>query len=448
MQTVFSIYQNLEKYNSTIIQVQGWVKSIRESKEITFVSLNDGSTIENLQIVFNLQKFSQSEKLSQLNFGNGLVVKGKLVLTPQRKQLCELEVQEIIFSNQTDSDYPLQKKSLPLEVVRNHPHLRTKTNYFLAMFRLRSSLTFAIHQFFQQEEFHLVTTSIITSNDTEGVGELFTLITDDDKSKNEGFFGKSAKLTVSGQLQAESLAQGLGKVYTFNPCFRAEKSHTTRHLAEFWMLEPEISFANLNDILELSEKLIKYIINYAITNNYRELEYFEKYGKKEIISKIKKITNESFQKIDYTEAVKILEKNKDKFICNKIYWGMDLQSEHEKYLCQYFDKPVFVTNYPKELKAFYMKNNADGKTVACMDLLVPEIGELIGGSAREDNYSSLKEKAKLNEDLNWYYDLRRYGYAPSAGFGLGFERLLMFLIGTENIRDTIPFPRYSKHLEF
>lgn len=272
-----------------------------------------------MQIVFNLQIFSQSKKLNQLNFGSSLAVKGKLVLTPQREQLCELEVQEIIFSNQTDSDYPLQKKSLPLEVVRNYPHLRAKTNYFSAMFRLRSSLTLAVHQFFQQERFFYVPTSIITSNDTEGVGELFTLITDDDNSKNEEFFGKSAKLTVSGQLQAEALAQGLGKVYTFNPCFRAEKSHTTRHLAEFWMLEPEIAFANLNDVLEMSEKLIKYIINYAIINNYKELEYFEKYDKKEIINKIKKIANEPFQKIEYAEAVEILTKSKDNFIYKEIY---------------------------------------------------------------------------------------------------------------------------------
>ncbi|RHZ36417.1 asparagine--tRNA ligase [endosymbiont GvMRE of Glomus versiforme] len=351
------------------------------------------------------------------------------------------------------SSSPLQKNKVPLEVVRESLHLRAKTNYFLIIFRLRHSINKAIHDFFYQEEFYYISTPIITSNDTEGAGETFNIATD----KKEFFFSKPAKLTVSGQLQAEALAQGLGRVYTFSPCFRAENSHTTRHLAEFWMVEPEMIFADLETIINLAEKMIKYVINFVLDNNSAELEYLENYdkeNKKEIINKIKKISRTSFRfkKISYNECIRILEKNKKTFAFDNIEWGMDLQSEHEKYLCQHFDNsPVFITDYPASLKAFYMKNNSDGKTVACFDLLFPRVGEMVGGSVRESNHQVLKDKAQKTgldiNNLSWYFDLRKCGYAPSGGFGLGLERLLMFLTDTENIRDVIPFPRYSQHLE-
>ncbi|MCE8159165.1 MAG: asparagine--tRNA ligase [Candidatus Moeniiplasma glomeromycotorum] len=445
--SIKEIYRSAEKLSQLEkIKVGGWVKSVRQNK---FIELNDGSCLQNLQLICppNLV-----EKIKQINFGSSLIVSGKLILTPERVQSCELQVQEIEFIRPSGENYPLQKKNFPLEVVRNFPHLRAKTNYFSTIFRLRHSISKAIHDFFHQESFYYVPTPIITSSDTEGAGELFSVTTGD----KEPFFPKTAKLTVSGQLQAEALAQGLGRVYTFAPCFRAEKSHTTRHLAEFWMVEPEMTFADLESIINLAERMIKYVVNYVLDNNSLELKYLENYdkeNKKELVEKLKKLANADFKKIDYGESIKVLEKNKKGFVFNDIKWGMDLQSEHEKYLCQHFGNlPVFVINYPVELKAFYMKNNPDGKTVAGFDLLFPEIGELIGGSMREDNYQILQEKArKIGLDinnLNWYLTLRQSGYAPSGGFGLGLERLIMLISGTENIRDTIAFPRYPKHLDF
>ncbi|MCE8168446.1 MAG: asparagine--tRNA ligase [Candidatus Moeniiplasma glomeromycotorum] len=451
--TVKEIYQRAEELSKLEkIKVGGWVKSIRESKEKIFIVLNDGSTLKSLQLIISRIGFSQPNLLEKINFATSLIISGKLILTPERVQSCELLISKIELINSTINDYPLQKQNIPLEVVRNYPHLRAKTNYFLTLFRLRHSISKAIHDFFHQEGFFYIPTPIITGSDTEGAGELFNITT----NEKEPFFPKQAKLTVSGQLQAEALAQGLGKVYTFAPCFRAEKSHTTRHLAEFWMVEPEMAFTDLSGIINLAEKMIKYIINYALKNNDPELKFLENYNKenkKEIINKLKKVASTDFKKIDYEEVVKMLEKNKENFIFNKIEWGMDLQTEHEKYLCQYFNNsPVFVLNYPAEIKAFYMKNNSDGKTVAGFDLLFPEIGELIGGSMREDNYQILQEKAqKIGLDINnlsWYFDLRKYGYAPSGGFGLGLERLIMFISGTENIRDTIAFPRFPGKLEF
>ena len=443
------IYQNSEKISQlSEINVGGWVKSIRESKEIVFITLNDGSILENLQLIISRENFPQNSLLNKINFASCLLVNGKLILTPQRKQLCELLVKRIEIINSTADDYPLQKNNIPLEVVREYPHLRAKTNYFLTIFRLRHNISKAIHDFFHQENFYYVSTPIITSSDAEGAGEFFNIIT----NQKDPFFSKEASLTVSGQLQAEALAQGLGKVYTFSPCFRAEKSHTTRHLAEFYMIEPEMTFTNLEKVINLAERLVKYVINYVVINNIKELQFFEKFNEKKLISKLQKILTSDFRKISYDESIKILEKEKNNFVFNDIKWGIDLQSEHEKYLCQYFsNQPVFVTNYPIHLKAFYMKSNSDKKTVDCFDLLFPEIGELIGGSMREDNYEILREKAlKVGLDINnlsWYLDLRRYGYAPSGGFGLGLERLIMFISGTENIRDTIAFARYAKHLE-
>jgi asparaginyl-tRNA synthetase len=455
--TIAEVYQKAQELSRLEeVKVQGWTKSsIRQDK---FVEINDGSCLKNLQLVCPPDL---AEELKKANFNSSLIANGRLVLTPKRAQSCELQIQQIEFINPTGENYPLQRKNIPLETIRNYPHLRAKTNYFLVIFRLRQTVSKAIHDFFNQRGFYWVHTPLITANDTEGAGELFTVTTRQDKQYEKDFFCKQTRLTVSGQLQAEALVQGLGKVYTFGPCFRAENSHTTRHLAEFWMVEAEIAFADLEETTNVVEGLIKHVINCVLDNNNDELEYLEnheenkeskkKETKKEIISKLKKIAGEEFKKIDYNEAIKILKKNKENFIFDNIQWGINLQSEHEKYLFQYFNRPVFVLNYPQEIKAFYMKNNLDCKTVACFDLLFPQIGEIAGGSAREDNYRILKEKAqKIGLDINnlsWYFDLRKSGYAPGAGFGLGLERLIMYISGTENIRDVIPFPRYPQHLE-
>jgi asparaginyl-tRNA synthetase len=446
--TVKDIYQNSEKLSKLEeIKVGGWVKSVREGKEIIFVIINDGTSLDNLQVIISQNKFPQNELLKKINFGASLIVSGKLILTPHLKQAYELQADKIDFVNSAAENYPFQKKNIPLDVVRNFPNLRAKTNYFLALFRLRHSISKAIHNFFDQEGFYYISTPIITGSDAEGAGEFFSL----EDNKKEPFFPKKASLTVSGQLQAEALVQGLGKVYTFSPCFRAEKSNTTRHLAEFYMIEPEMSFAELETIISLAEDLVKSVINHVLNKNIKDLNFLENYHQKELVNRLKNLLELDFKKVKYSEAIEILEKNKKSFVFNNIEWGMDLQSEHEKYLCQHFNSPVFVTNYPVELKAFYMKNNPDKKTVDCFDLLIPEIGELIGGSMREDNYEILKNKAEKigidSDNLNWYLDLRRFGYAQSGGFGLGLERLVMFISGTDNIRDTIAFPRYPKHLE-
>ena len=421
------------------IEVSGWVKATRSGK---FVKISDGSSLETLQLVFSAELASQAKAIK---LGSYLVVKGQLESTPEREQSQELKVSQICFQSSPSHDYPLQKKKLPLEVVRNYPHLRAKTNYFLSVFRLRHSISQALHDFLDQEGFYHIPTPLITSNDSEGAGATFNLTTQDKKL----FFTKPAQLTVSGQLHAEALAQGLGRVYTFAPCFRAEKSHTTRHLAEFWMVEVEIAPTDLKSLIKLTERLIKFLISTVLKKNLPELEYLENYHQKEIINPLKKVEKKEFIQLEYTQAIEILKNSKQKFVFSHLKWGIDLKAEHEKYLGQYFDNlPIFILNYPKEIKAFYMKNNPDKKTVASFDLLFPEIGELIGGSIRESDYQILKEKAQKVGDLTWYLDLRQSGYAPSGGFGLGLERLIMFLGGIENIQDTIAFPLFHHHLKF
>jgi asparaginyl-tRNA synthetase len=426
------------------LTVSGWVQSVRQNK---FLQIKDGSTLKTLQLICPPDFKSQ---LKEVKFGSYLQARGQLILTPQQAQNCELKIEKITSLNFPDQDYPLQKKKIPLEVVRNFPHLRTKTNYFLTLFRLRHSISKAIHDFFHQEGFYYVPTPIITSNDAEGAGETFTLTT---KGKKP-FFSKPAQLTVSGQLHAEALAQGLGKVYTFSPCFRAEKSHTTRHLAEFWMVEVELVPTDLTTLLKLVQNLVKFILSVVLTKCREELEHLEKYSQKEIINKLVAVDQKDFIHLDYTQVIQILKSTScPKFAFDPIAWGMDLKTEHEKFLCHYYgDQPLFITNYPPGLKAFYMKNNPDGKTVACFDLIFPEIGELVGGSMRESNLKTLQTKAKKvgidTKKLSWYLDLRRFGYAPSGGFGLGLERLIMFISGTENIQDAIAFPRFHRPLEF
>ncbi|WNE41551.1 MAG: Asparagine--tRNA ligase [Mycoplasmataceae bacterium] len=444
---------NSKKFNEKTVTLKGWIKSIRRGKNNCFITLNDGSCFESIQIFFS-NLFKQKDELNILNFGGSLEIKGILKLTPEREQKFELIAEEIIDFRSTSELYPIQKKNLPISFIRDYPQFRARTNYFLAMFRLRSEISKLINVFFQKNGFFYINTPIITSNDAEGGGESFSI---ENQNEKEKFFGKNANLTVSGQLHAEALAQGLGKVYNFSPCFRAEKSNTTRHLSEFWMIEAEATFFNLDKIIKIAEKLIKFIIKGVLKNNKPELHYFEKYSENsEIISDLENIINKKFIRISYTKCIEILKNKKNEdfnfFEFNEIFWGMDLNSEHEKYLAKHFDSPIFVTNYPIKLKAFYMKENKDKKTVECMDLLFPKIGEMIGGSAREENYQILKNKAeKLNlesENLNWYLDLRNNGYSPSAGFGLGLERLLMFISKSENIKDVIAFPRSSKFLNF
>ena len=428
-----AIFDHPQLYQDQLITVGGWVKTIRQK----FIHLNDGSGLETLQLVCPPNLANQ---LKAIKFGSYLTAYGKLALTPNREQSCELKVTEFTFLSSPTSTYPLQKQKMTLETIRHYPHLRTKTTHFLAVFGLRHAISKSIHQFFDQAGFYQVPTPLITASDTEGAGELFNLSTN--------FFPKPAKLTVSGQLHAEALVQGLGKVYTFSPCFRAEKSHTTRHLAEFWMVEAELAPTDLTALIRLTERLIKFIISSVLEKQSGELKYLEKYSQKAIISKLEKVIQTEFIQLEYTSAIKILQRKFGEIKC-----GMDLKAEHEKYLCHYSgDQPIFITGYPSSLKAFYMSDRTDKKTVDCFDLIFPEIGELVGGSMRESNYQTLKTKAEKRgidlSNLAWYLDLRQSGYAPSGGFGLGLERLIMFLGGIENIQDTIAFPILHKHLQF
>ena len=455
------LYRNKEKFFEKEIQVSGWIKTVRDSKSFGFIELNDGSFFKNLQIVFD-DSLSNFEEIRKLTISSSIEVTGILVKTENAKQPFEIKAKEVKIIAISASDYPLQKKRHTMEYLRTISHLRPRTNTFNAVFRVRSVLSYAIHKFFQENNFVYVHTPIITGSDAEGAGEMFNLNTFDlnnvpktadgkvDFSKD--FFGKQAHLTVSGQLNVETYAFAFRNVYTFGPTFRAENSNTVKHAAEFWMIEPEICFADLKDDMDLAENMLKYVINYVLENCPEEMEFFNNFIDKGLLERLNNVVNSEFGRITYTDAVKELEKHNDEFEY-KVSWGVDLQTEHERYLSEnIFKKPVFVTDYPQEIKAFYMKLNQDGKTVAAADLLAPGIGEIIGGSQREDNLEKLQSKIKdLNmdeKDYWWYLDLRKYGSVPHSGFGLGFERLMMYITGMQNIRDVIPFPRTPKNCEF
>ena len=458
--TVKEIYRNREQYLDKEITVGGWVRSVRDSKAFGFIVLHDGSFFETLQIVYHddMENFAE---VSKLNVGAAIIVKGTLVATPQAKQPFEIQAKEVSVEGSSAPDYPLQKKRHSLEYLRTMTHLRPRTNTFQAVFRVRSLCAYAIHRFFQEQGFVYVHTPLITGSDCEGAGEMFQVTTldmnnvpTDDKGAvdySQDFFGKETNLTVSGQLNCETFAQAFRNVYTFGPTFRAENSNTTRHAAEFWMIEPECAFADLNDNMDLAEAMLKYVIRYVLENAPEEMNFFNSFVDKGLLDRLNHVINSEFGHVTYTEAVELLEKNNDKFDY-KVFWGCDLQTEHERYLTEeIFKKPVFVTDYPKEIKAFYMKMNEDNKTVAAMDCLVPGIGEIIGGSQREDDIEKLEKRMDelglKKEDYDFYLDLRKYGSTRHSGFGLGFERCVMYLTGMGNIRDVIPFPRTVKNCD-
>ena len=434
------------------VQLQGWIRTNRCSGKLGFIELNDGTYFRNAQLVYmqELKNFAEVEKYPT---GAAITVTGKLKLTPDGKQPFEIVVTEAVLEGDCDRDYPLQKKRHSFEYMREIPHLRPRANSFYAIFRLRSVLSMAIHEFFQNQGFVYVHTPVITGNDAEGAGETFTVTTREDQKYEEDFFGKHASLTVSGQLHVESFAMAFRDVYTFGPTFRAENSNTTRHASEFWMIEPEIAFADLEDDMDLIEDMVKYCIDYVLENAPEEMKFFNSMIDKECIERITKVRNSEFKRMTYTEAIELLKKADVKFENNKIEWGMDLQSEHERYLCEkVVNGPVFLIDYPKDIKAFYMRVNEDNKTVAACDLLVPGVGELVGGSQREERYDVLearmKEMGMETDSLQWYMDSRRYGGCKHAGFGLGFDRMLMYLTGMQNIRDVEPFPRTPRNLIF
>lgn len=452
--TVRELYKNRENYLNQEISVGGWVRSIRDSKAFGFIVLSDGSYFETLQIVYH-DSMANFADISKLNVGAAIIVKGTLVATPEAKQPFEIQATEVTVEGTSSPDYPLQKKRHSLEYLRTITHLRPRTNTFQAVFRVRSLIAYAIHQYFQEHDFVYVHTPLITGSDCEGAGEMFQVTTMDlnqiPKTQDgkidfsHDFFGKPTNLTVSGQLNGETYAMAFRNIYTFGPTFRAENSNTTRHAAEFWMIEPEMAFADLQDNMDVAEGMLKYIISYVLEHAPEEMDFFNQFVDKGLLDRLKSVLNSDFGHVTYTEAIEILEKNNDQFDY-KVSWGCDLQTEHERYLTEeVFKKPLFVTDYPKEIKAFYMKLNPDGKTVAAMDCLVPEIGEIIGGSQREDSYELLLQRMhemNLNEeDYQFYMDLRKYGSTRHAGFGLGFERCVMYLTGMGNIRDVIPFPR-------
>lgn len=455
------LFLETDKYIDKEITIEGFVKTVRDSKTFGFIELNDGSFLKNVQVVFDdsLENFTD---IAKLPLSSTISVTGIVVKTEAAKQPFEIKATKIEIEFLSDLDYPLQKKRHSFEYLRTISHLRPRTNTFNAVFRVRSVLSYAIHKFFQERGFVYVHTPIITSSDCEGAGEMFNVSTldvnnlprteDGKVDYSQDFFGKPAHLTVSGQLNGETFALAFKKIYTFGPTFRSENSNTVKHASEFWMIEPEICFADINDDMALAEDMIKYIIKYVLDNCPEEMEFFNNFIDKNLLDKLNHVLNSDFARITYTDAIKELEKNNDNFDF-PVHWGSDLQTEHERYLCEVlFKKPVFVIDYPSEIKAFYMKQNPDGKTVAAMDLLAPGIGEIIGGSQREDNLDLLTQKIKnlgMNEkDYWWYLDLRKYGSVRHAGFGLGFERMMMYLTGMQNIRDVIPFARTPKNCDF
>ncbi len=434
------------------IQLEGWVRTNRCSGKVGFIELNDGSYFRNVQLVYR-EGLANFEEVSKYSTGAAITITGKLKLTPEGKQPFEIEVSESLLDGDCDESYPLQKKRHSFEFMREIPHLRPRANTFYAVFRLRSVLSMAVHEFFQNQGFVYVHTPIITGNDAEGAGECFNVTTREDANYEEDFFGKHASLTVSGQLHVEAFAMAFRDVYTFGPTFRAENSNTTRHASEFWMIEPEIAFADLEDDMDLIEDMVKFCIDYVLENAPEEMKFFEKMVDKQCIERITKVRDSEFKRMPYTEAIELLKNADVKFEYDKIEWGMDLQSEHERYLCEkVINGPVFLTDYPKDIKAFYMRVNDDGKTVAACDLLVPGVGELVGGSQREERYDVLQARMEEmgieQEGLQWYMDLRKYGGCKHAGFGLGFDRMLMYLTGIANIRDVEPFPRTPRNLIF
>ena len=454
------LYREKEKFIGKEVQIGGWLRNIRDSKTFGFLVVNDGTFFEPLQVVYS-DKLDNFAEISKLNVGAAVIVKGTLVETSNAKQPFEIQADVIEIEGVSSPEYPLQPKRHTFEYLRTISHLRPRTNTFEAVFRVRSLIAYAIHKFFQERDFVYVHTPLITGSDCEGAGEMFRVTTLDMENvpKNpdgtvdytKDFFNKETNLTVSGQLNGETYAMAFKNIYTFGPTFRAENSNTTRHAAEFWMIEPEIAFADLKDDMMLAESMLKYVISYVLENAPEEMAFFNKFVDKGLIERLNHVVESEFGRVTYTEAIELLEKNNDKFEY-KVSWGCDLQTEHERYLTEeIFHRPVFVTDYPKEIKAFYMKMNEDGKTVAAMDCLVPGIGEIIGGSQREDDYDKLvrrmDECGLKKEDYDFYLDLRKYGTARHAGFGLGFERCVMYLTGMQNIRDVIPFPRTVNNCE-
>ena len=458
--TIREIYKNSEQFLNKEVKLGGWIRSIRGSKHFGFLVLHDGTFFKPIQVVYE-EKLANFQEISKMNVGAAVIVEGILVPTPQAKQPFEIQATSVTLEGASAPDYPLQKKRHSLEYLRTISHLRPRTNTFQAVFRISSMAAYAIHQFFQERGFVYVHTPLITASDCEGAGEMFQVTTLDlnnipkDKEGKvdftQDFFGKPTNLTVSGQLNAETFAQAFRNTYTFGPTFRAENSNTARHAAEFWMIEPEMAFADLKDDMEVAEAMLKYVISYVMENAPEEMDFLNQFVDKGLKDRLNHVLNAEFGHVTYTEAVEILEKHNDEFEY-KVSWGTDLQTEHERYLTEeVFKRPVFVTDYPKEIKAFYMKLNQDGKTVAAMDCLVPGIGEIIGGSQREDDYDLLRKRMEEvgldEENYQFYLDLRKYGSTHHSGFGLGFERCVMYLTGISNIRDAIPFPRTVNNCE-
>ena len=456
------LYTDTQQYAGKEVVVRGWIRTNRSSNKFGFVEINDGSYFKSVQVVYEEAIIQNYEQIAKAPIAAALCVTGELVLTPEAKQPFEIKAKEVVVEADSDADYPLQKKRHSLEFLREIAHLRPRSNTFSAVFRVRSLVAYAIHRFFQDQNFVYVHTPIITGSDAEGAGEMFQVTTLDldqlprtDEGKidySQDFFGKETNLTVSGQLEAETFALAFRNVYTFGPTFRAENSNTARHASEFWMIEPEVAFADINDNMELAENMIKYIINYVLEHAPEEMKFFNEFIDKGLLDRLNVIVNNEFARVTYTEAVEMLKKSGKEFQF-PVEWGIDLQTEHERYITEeIFKKPVFVTDYPKEIKAFYMRLNDDGKTVAAMDLLVPGVGEIIGGSQREERYDMLLSRINemgLNEkDYWWYLDLRKYGGVKHAGYGLGFERIIMYITGMSNIRDVLPFPRTPKTAEF